>query len=109
MDRHGLSLEALIEKHLIPLLNAQISKFFTNKGKLTAWVDIPEHATQLKALDMAFRLDGAYATNEESTKEANSVRVVVLDPPKPQRPLIGADSKASRPTSQLCNGRPIDK
>jgi len=90
MDRHGLSLEVLIEKHLIPLLNAQITKFATKAGKFTDWVDVPDNSTQLKALDIAFRLHGAYATNEEARKDANGVRVVVLDSPKTQRELIDA-------------------
>ena len=49
MDCLGLSLKVLIEKHLIPLLNAQTTTFAMKDGKLTDWIDADDNTTQLRA------------------------------------------------------------
>jgi hypothetical protein len=58
LDEFGLTEDALIEKHLVPLLSATITKFFRYKGKVIESRRIPDHETRLRALDMAFRLMG---------------------------------------------------
>jgi hypothetical protein len=60
MDSLGLTKEVLIEKYLIPLLSANTTICIREKGK-TRRVSIVYYGTRQRALDMAFKLSGAYA------------------------------------------------
>jgi hypothetical protein len=84
LDERGLSDEALIEKHLKPLLCATETRLFQHKGKVTDSRRVPAHAIRLNALDMAFRLMGSYAAPANVNTETKSVQVIVLDVPRPQ-------------------------
>ena len=57
----------LIEEYLVPLLSATTAKLFQYKGKITDCVIVPDNHTRLLALDMVFRLTGAYATRKSTT------------------------------------------
>src|SRR3954471_2230637 len=46
-DRYGLTDEALIEKHLKPLLSATETKFVHVKGKITDTLRVPANAIRL--------------------------------------------------------------
>src|SRR3954447_22200166 len=50
-DRYGLTDEALIEKHLKPLLEATETKYFQSKGKVTETLKVPANDIRLDALD----------------------------------------------------------
>jgi hypothetical protein len=54
-------LDALIENELIPLLHATQIKVFQHHGKVKSAVEVADNVTRKDALDMAFRLQGAYA------------------------------------------------
>ena len=63
MDRHGLDLDQLIDKHLHPLLEATETKFFpwrkTTKRTTEQIVEtreVADNGIRLGALDVAFRL-----------------------------------------------------
>jgi len=60
MKRLGLTNEVLIEKYLVPLLSANTTICIREKGKARR-VSILDYGTRQRALDMAFRLSGAYA------------------------------------------------
>jgi hypothetical protein len=64
MDEMGLSPQVLIEKHLVPKLHAKITKFATRNGEFTDYVELEDHNTQLKAIDMMLRMHGAYAPRD---------------------------------------------
>ena len=85
MDDAGLSERALIQKHLVPLLDATTTKFCTYKGKISDWVTVPDHHTQLCAIDIALRLHGAFSPRKSADAAYPGMRVVVEDP-HPQRP-----------------------
>jgi hypothetical protein len=85
MDDLGLSLEVLIEKHLVPQLSATTTKHFQYKGKVTQVFKIPDNAARLRALDMAFLLLGAYPSADSKLDEAKGVEVIVLDVVRPDR------------------------
>jgi hypothetical protein len=86
-DQHGLTDEALIEKHLKPLLQAKETKFFQHKGRVTDSRQVPAHGIRLNALDMAFRLRGSYAAPLAEDRDKGTVQVIVLDVPRPQNRL----------------------
>jgi hypothetical protein len=58
LAKHGLDDDSLIEKHLIPLLQAQETKYFayTRQGKrLLLERNVAAHSIRANALDMAFQ------------------------------------------------------
>ena len=86
MDDVGLTDRLLIEKHLIPLLDATETKFFpwrkVTKHKTEQIIDEREVAalgTQIQALDMAFRLRGDYAPKHIDTEPDVSDEVTVIN------------------------------
>ena len=88
LDDHGLTDEALIEKHLKPLLNGTEVKHFQQNGeKPTDSRRVPDNPTRLKALDMAFRLHGSYSSRKMEDAEKKTVQVIVADVPRPQNRL----------------------
>ena len=96
MVRLELTPQVLIEKYLVPLLSATKTKFFLYKGKVIESRAFPDHHTRLLALDMVFRLMGAYAPNQSRqspAKGVSGVRVVV-DAPRPRK--IGCLSRLHR-------------
>ena len=58
LERHGLGEEVLIEKYLLPLLDAEETKFF-NGGKKR--INVQALGIRLAALRTAFELHGSYA------------------------------------------------
>jgi len=61
LDEHGLTDCALIEKHLLPALEAQETKFVQRGGKITDQMNVVAWSARLRALDLVFRLKGSYA------------------------------------------------
>ena len=54
----NLTKRTLIEKHLVPKLHAKITKLATRNGEFIDYVELEDHNTQLKALDMMLRMHG---------------------------------------------------
>ena len=101
MVRLELTPQVLIEKYLVPLLSATKTKFFLYKGKVIESRAFPDHHTRLLALDMVFRLMGAYAPNQSRQSPAkgeSGVRFVVVDAPRPPCPPV--EKAISFPASQ---------
>jgi|SRR5271156_274441 len=84
LAKHGLDDDSLIEKHLIPLLNAEETKFFTlpvGKGK-DRRLQIESRNTanwsaRQAGLDMAFKVRGLYVREQEN--KAPEFSVIVID------------------------------
>ena len=83
MDNAGLSVPVLIQKHLIPKLSAKTTKLATEDGNFTDFVELEDHATQLQALDMSFKLHGAYVPKDPKEAAQFGVEVIVVDIPRP--------------------------
>jgi hypothetical protein len=69
LAKHGLDDDSLIEKHLIPLLQAQETKYFayTRQGKrLLLERNVAAHSIRANALDMAFKIRGLYVREQEN-------------------------------------------
>jgi len=84
----GLTAEVLIYKYLLPLLSATTKKCFHHNGKIIYSRAFPDYRTRVMALDMAFRLIGAYATGEPVSAANQGVKVIVMDGPRPLRPVV---------------------
>jgi hypothetical protein len=83
LERLGLGDVTLIEKHLKPLLSADMVKFFQHKGKVTAKRIVPDNDARLKALDVAFKLSAAYPPTDPKLTEPTGVQVILVDIPRP--------------------------
>jgi hypothetical protein len=100
LDQYGLTDEALIEKHLKPLLNATQVKHFQHNGEVTDSRRVPDNGTRIKALDMAFRLHGSYSSRKMEEAEKKTVQVIVADVPRPQNRLPAPSDRLSSDTSK---------
>jgi hypothetical protein len=87
MDKHGLTTDSLIENELIPLLHATQIKVFQHHGKVKSAVEVADNVTRKDALDMAFRLHGAYAPLQVEQQHKQTVSCIVLDVPRPKRDI----------------------
>ena len=86
MDEVGLDLRTLLERKLVPLLDATETKFFpwrkVTKHKTEQIIDQREVAalgTQIQALDIAFKLRGDYAPKQIDTERDVSDEVTVIN------------------------------
>lgn len=69
-------------------LNADKPVFFLKDGRPVEFVFVHDWPARSKALDMVFKMHGAYATKEDQMKDATSVRVIRIDVPRPRPPAI---------------------
>jgi hypothetical protein len=84
LARHGLDDDSLIDKHLLPLMNAEETKFFTlpvGKGK-DRRLQIESRKTanwsaRQNGLDMAFKIRGLYVREQEN--KGPEFSVVMID------------------------------
>jgi len=74
MDDLGLTERTLLEKHLVPLLSANITKYFQHQGKVTDKRTVPDNDTRLRALETALAEghdgDGGFGSNTVPHKAA---------------------------------------
>ena len=84
LARHGLDDDSLIDKHLLPLMNAEETKFFAfavGKGK-DRRIQIESRKTanwsaRQNGLDMAFKIRGLYVREQEN--KGSEFSVVMID------------------------------
>ncbi len=81
----GTDDDLLIEKYLVPLLDAEETKFF-NEGKKR--INVPALAICHTALDTAFKLRGSYAPPIERKQSSLESKVIVVDISRPKREAI---------------------
>ncbi len=91
MNRLGLTNEVLIEKYLVPLLSANTTICIREQGKARR-VRILDYGTRQRALDMAFKLSGAYAPTNPRLAEnfdiidmplrREGIHVIDIPPPR---------------------------
>jgi len=97
MDQMGLTNHLLIEKYLVPLLEAEETKFF-NGGKKR--INVAALGIRHTALDTAFKLRGSYAPRDPKEAEQFGIKVVVVDIPRPPKHHPAIDVQPSG------NGKP---
>jgi len=80
LARHGLDDDALIDKYLLPLMNATETKFFpyTKRGKrLLLRRDVANWNVRRDGIDMAFKIRGLYV--REAENKGPEFSVVILN------------------------------
>jgi hypothetical protein len=98
MDQMGLTDHLLIEKYLVPLLEAQETKFF-KEGKVR--INIAALGIRHQALDTAFKLKGSYAPRDPAEAAQYGIRVVIMDMPRPPRqPIIDVGGNGHKPPGE---------
>ena len=65
MKRHGLDEDALVKKYLSHALDAMETEFGKFQGEIVSREDVIAWGPRLQALDMAFKLHGSYATDDQ--------------------------------------------
>jgi hypothetical protein len=79
MDQIGLTDAALIEKSVLPLLNAARTKYFHHKGQVKDTRQEPALEIRRDELDMALRIKGKYAPLAVEQPHKHTVQVLLLD------------------------------
>jgi terminase small subunit-like protein len=98
----GLTTEAVIKNHLVPLLAAKESKFAQKDGKFTDHVEVELPGIRLGATRTALELLNAFPPKDPMLAAQVGVNVVIIDVPRPDRSAIDvphAHSKAPAPAS----------
>lgn len=85
MGSLGLTDKVLTEKYLLPQLLATTTKSIRRNGKVRE-VTVPDYSTRNRALNMIFKLTGAYWSKDQKQDEQFGVKVIVVDMPRPPRP-----------------------
>jgi phage terminase small subunit len=77
MDRQGLTASALINKYLLPALEAEETEFAKFEGKISDKCNVIAWGPRLTALDMALKLRGSYAPVKTEEKNPTPVSIQV--------------------------------
>jgi hypothetical protein len=80
LERHGLGEEVLIQKYLLPLLEAEETKVFKDGAKR---INVEALTIRHAALRTAFELLGSYAPRDPKEATQYGVRVIRVDIPRP--------------------------
>ena len=96
MDEIGLKDHFLIEKYLVPLLDAEETKFF-NQGKKR--VNVPALGIRHTALDTAFKLRGSYAPRDTDQTSQFRGNVIIVDIPRPPK-VIDVSGNEHKPPGE---------
>ena len=88
MARLGITLESVVEKKLVPLMNAVETKFAQHEGKFTDRVEVNALAIQLGAMRTALELLNAFPPKDPQLAAQVGIEVVVLDVPRPDRSMV---------------------
>ena len=100
--RMGLTLERVIERKLIPLMEAQEVKFSQHEGKFTDVLEVDALGIQLGATRMFFELANAFPPRDPALAAQIGVEVIVNDMPRPHRPTVNVKTYLS--SQQSGNG-----
>jgi hypothetical protein len=85
MDQAGFSDAHLVQNCLGPLLHATQIKLGQHKGKFRDAVEVADNDARLRALDIALRIKGKYEPPATEQHNKHTVKVLVLDCPRPKR------------------------
>lgn len=86
--RMGLTLESVIEKKLVPLMDAQEIKVSQHEGQFTDIIEVDALPIQLGATRMFFELANAFPPRDPALAAQIGVEVIVNDMPRPHRPTV---------------------
>ena len=78
LDEAGITDDALIDKNILPALEATETKVFHHNGKVTYAKPQVAHDVRLRATDMVLKLKGAYPTKEQQQADVG-IKVILMD------------------------------
>jgi hypothetical protein len=96
MNEMGLTDHFLIEKYLLPLLEAKETKFFKDGEKR---INVAALGIRHTALDTAFKLRGSYARADDPTMGMRG-NTIIIDIPRPPRLPIDVSSNGHKPPEE---------
>jgi Terminase small subunit len=110
MEEAGLTLTTVIERNLKPLLEWTETKFAQHEGEFTDYVTVPDGAIRLAAADKAFRLLGAYPSEDPILNAKVSVDVIISDMPRPRYDVEPIDVMPTvrPPRKELEDPKPVE-
>jgi hypothetical protein len=86
-DRHGLTDDAIIENHLLPLLNAEETKFFAHNGRVVSTRRVKALGIRLPAVRLLAEMKGML--KKESENLGPNFKVVIINAEhRPPRPAV---------------------
>jgi hypothetical protein len=84
LEKHGLTDSAVIDKYLLPAMEACETKFFQKDGFVTDQRDVIAWGPRLTALDTFYKLRGAYVSADKQDGESIRASITIrLDVPRP--------------------------
>lgn len=94
LEKCGLGEKQLVENFLKPLLSATEVKVFNDKEKGIIYSDpLVAWGPRQTGLDMAFKLHGSYAKQEEEKPDTpNSIQVIIIDVSREDRHPVAAEA-----------------
>lgn len=96
LERKGLTDDSIVDKYLLPALEAQETEFAKFEGKITDSIDVIAWGPRLQALDMLFNLKGSYAPKDGLPPPTLSVQIVNLIE-RPNRNIQAVPATAAVP------------
>jgi hypothetical protein len=88
MAKLGLTLEHVIQNHLVPLMGATETKIVVHEGKITDYVELSDNTTRRYSTRTALELLNAFPPRDPALAAQVGVEVIVMDMPRPKRPEI---------------------
>jgi len=101
LERHDLTDDAVIEKYLVPLMNAKETKFFAHEGKVVSTREVKAWGPRAKGLDTFSMIRGWY--KQEAENVATGVTVIINAANRPPR---DPSERIIVPPALLGNGIP---
>jgi hypothetical protein len=107
----GITLENVIENHILPKMNATEIKFFQHEGKVTDQREVETHMVNLHATRTLLELMGPFPPEDPVLAAKSTVDVIVVDMPEQQWPdeASATPSNGNPSQKQITNTPPVKK
>lgn len=87
-DRMGISLESVIDRKLLPLMDAQQTIFAQHEGEFSDSIEVDALGIQLGATRMCFELMDAFPPRDQMLAAQIGITIIENDMPRPHRPSV---------------------
>jgi hypothetical protein len=100
----GITLESVVYKKLVPLMEFQETKFAQHKGKFTEYVNVDNGPIQLRATNTLLRLMNAFPPEDPAIAAKIAVEKIIVDMPRPDWPELDLKPIPTGTTKELTSG-----
>lgn len=108
MARLGLTMEAIIQNHLTPLLTSTEVRLSQHEGEFTDSVELANDGIRLGATRTALELLNAFPPKDPALAAQVGVQVIVLDVVRPDRSAINVTPSNGKKSSSGNGHKPVD-